>query len=836
MRRLIVALLVAAGAVPLAPARAGGAERRVDAGALRAIVRADPWQVTFTDAAGRVVLSEATGEAPPAHIGFRTAAGWAQARRAVDIRADEHGLDATVETDDPDGRRLAIRLQRDADGVIAYRARIQMPTRPDGANVDAVGIAFAASPDERFFGFGERANAVEHRGAVVESYVADGPWDPEDRDIVALFVPPPGFRTRDDATYFPIPWLLSSRGYGVLVDNDEVVYHDLAADRADVWRIEILGAPADVAPAPAPDQIAVRVFAGPTPADVLRRFTARIGRQPRVRAPWVFGPWFQPGGSVEEHVAQVRTLRAADAPVSVAQTYLHYLPCGSSAAAEPERTRSLHALGVAVTTYFNPMICQSYQPVFDHAAAAGALFATATGEPYIYPYTGSRIFQVGQFDFTAATGRTHYRDLLRAAIADGHDGWMEDFGEYTPLDAQTQAGASGAAVHNRYPVDYHCAAYALTRRAERPIVRFQRSGWTGAARCAPVVWSGDPTTSWGYDGLASVVTTGLGMGLSGVSTWGSDIGGFFGLLGKQLTGELLQRWVQLGAVSGVMRTQRNGFALPDYVRPQVDDEDQIAHWRRWAKFRTQLYPYLQAADAAYQCTGMPIMRHLLLAWPDDPRAVDRADELLFGPDLLVAPVLVPGASEREVYLPPGRWIDFWRAARFDAASGGLVLDARAALIEGGTAVTVPAPSDELPLFARAGSLLPLLPPDVDTLADYGGHDPSLVRLADRADQLLILAFPHGTSSAHALRGDRLVSREGDRRWELALRSRRPRTWAVQASLATLAEPFTPCAVALDGEPLPPSAWSFDPATHILRATVHTRRGRLAATADCAGVR
>src|SRR5690606_7159240 len=115
--------------------------------------------------------------------------------------------------------------------------------------------------------------------------------------------------------------------------------------------------------------------------------------------------------------------------------------------------------------------------------------------------------------------------------------------------------------HNRFVVDYHCAAWDFARKQRRPIVRYQRSGWTGVAPCAQVVWGGDPTTDWGYDGLASTVRAGLGMGLSGIGVWGSDIGGFFSFNGRLLTDERQTRWVQVGLVSGVMRTQRAGIAV-----------------------------------------------------------------------------------------------------------------------------------------------------------------------------------------------------------------------------------------------------------------------------------
>jgi alpha-glucosidase (family GH31 glycosyl hydrolase) len=593
------------------------------------------------------------------------------------------------------------------------------------AGVEALGARFDTADGERFLGLGERATGVNHRGEVVESFVSDGPYNAEERPFLTAFVPPAGMRFRDDATYYPVPWVLSTRGYGVLADTAATVYHRFG----DPWSVEATSVPEGTGRQQAPAELSLRVFAGPAPKDVLRRFTAATGRQPAVGARWVWGPWFQ--GGVEE----VKALQKADAPLSVVQTYTHYLPCGDHVARREEeraRLRELHGLGVAVTTYFNPMLCSNYQTVYDEAAAAGALTRTATGDPYLYRYSTDTQFLVGQFDFTSPAGREIYGRLLGEAIGDGHDGWMEDFGEYTPLDSRASDGTDGAAGHNLYPVQYHCTAWERVRREPRPVVRFQRSGWLGAAPCAQVVWGGDPTTDWGFDGLRSVVSSGLGMGLSGISVWGSDIGGFFALGSRKLSPELLARWVQVGFVSGVMRTQRNGIALPDKSRPQVEEPETLPIWRRYAKLRTQLQPYLAAADAEYRRTGLPIMRHLSLAYPDDPKAVERDEEFLFGPDLLAAPVLAPGLTERRLYLPPGRWVDLWRSVAVQP-DGSLRLTAPRVL-EGGREATLPAPLEELPLLVRAGAVIPLLPASVRTL--YGTKDP--VRRS-------LLAFPTGST-------------------------------------------------------------------------------------------
>ena len=806
----------------------------VDAGALRVRVTRDPWQITFTDRHGAAVLTESadTTPGPAGTLGFRTASGWVHATRAAAVRNAGRALVATLETTDERGRRLEVRIKPAGHGVVSLAMRIAGGPLDD---VQALGIGFDVLPGERFFGFGERATGVEHSGRVVENHVADGPYQPEERPIVGRLVPKPGFRPRDDATYYPLPWLLSSRGVGVLIDNDETSYFRVAADRPDRWSLEVTGGPEGLPALPPPAELRLRVFAGPKPADVLRRFTAWTGRQPEPGAPWVLGPWIQLGGSRDERLAQIAGLRAADAPVSVIQTYTHYLPCGDHEGhRDDERAwvETLHATGVAVTTYFNPMLCESYAGPFAAAVAAGALTRDATGASYVYDYTGSTVFRVGQFDFSTRVGRKHYARRLEQAIEDGHDGWMEDFGEYTPLDAFTAGGVTGSAGHNRYPVDYHCGAYDVARRQHRPIVRFQRSGWTGAAPCAQVVWNGDPSTDWGFDGLESAVWGGLGMGLSGVAVWGSDIGGFFALGERALTPELLARWVQLGAVSGVMRTQHNGFALPAKTRPQIFDADQVPNWKRYAKLRTQLYPYVSAAARTYRKTGMPIMRHAVLTHPDDPVAVARDDQFLFGPDLLVAPVLRPGATTRELYLPSGDWIDLWRAGSWDSAAGSFVLGA-ATPIPGSRSIVVPAPLDELPLFVRAGAVLPLLPPDVDTLAGRGDPALDLVTLDDRRDRLVLLAFPRGRSEAAFNRRGRLRSLEGSGRWELAIRGSRRRTYDVAASLSTLASPFVPCAVAWNGRALDAGDWRWDEASGVLRARVRGTRGRLVVREACA---
>ena len=797
--RVTLALLAAA-----APARAA----EVVSGPLRAEIGEQRWTLAFEGPGGvrlqQVQESASTG--PTGTLGFRTATGWHHSTHVLSFRRTGTAVEANLATTDPT-RRMRVRVEPAGEGVIGVDAQVT------GGAVQSTGIAFLSDPGERYLGFGERANAVDQRGNTVEHYVSDGPWQPEERPFMYGFLPPWGHGTREDSTYFPMPWLLSTRGYGVLIDNDERSRHRLNSAHAGAWSMEVDAA-----------RLRFRVFAGPEPGDVLRRLTEATGRQPAPAAPWQLGAWFHTGQEnqppLEREQQIVQTLRSAGAPVSAVETHMRYLPCGAAVGkreAERRRTAFFHEQGLATLTYFNSEICTDYQPAYDRAVAADVLQETADGDPYVFlAYVGDRVppqTPIAQVDFTAPGAREYYGSLLAEAVEDGHDGWMEDFGEYTPPDSHAANGETGETMHNSFPVHYHRAAHEFAQAQGRPLVRHIRSGWTGVHPYAQVVWGGDPTTDWGYDGLRSVLKNGLSMGLSGISSWGSDIGGFFSLGFRELTPELLVRWIQVGAVSGVMRTKAAGVAVPPKgERPQVWDDEVLPHWVRYARLRTSLYPYLEASAAEYGRTGLPIMRHLALAAPGDPKAIEREDEFMFGPDILAAPVLYPGRERRSLYLPAGRWV------RLDLD----LRDVTGPLLQGGRHITVDAPLGELPLFVRAGAVLPLLPPDVDTLADYGGSE--LVRLSERGGRRL-LAFPRGRHTSRMGEHGRLTSVRRGGRWTLRIADRRARRYDVTAALSS-----RPCAVTLGRRALRRSAWSWEDG--VLRARLRIRRGLLRVETRC----
>ncbi len=821
-RLLVLASLVASCAAVAAPP-AGAATVR--SGAVELETRDDPWRVVTRQRGGPSLRSSGP-------LTVRLAdGGVVRSTVARAARRSGRALLTSVASTVP-GITFEVRIEPVAEGVV----RIDV-TAAGAAGAQAVGAGFASTATERFLGFGERSNAVDQRGREVESYVADGPFRREDRALAGAAIPPEAERDRPDATYFPVPWLLSTRGWGVLVDQDETSRYTLPGGAGRRWRVSADG-----------PRLRLELFAGPAPADALRRFTALTGRQPPPPVPWTYGPWVQTGQPnvippVEEQ-AIFRTLRAADAPVSVAETQLHYLPCGAQRGREQEertRTEALHALGVARLSYVNPSLCLSYRELFSPAARAGALQRDGAGvvltRNAFVGGSGAAGFEIeplAQFDFTSPRTRGLYAPLLRQAVGEHDvDGWMEDFGEGTPPEAVFADGTTGDAAHNRFPRDYHCAVARMARALPKPVMRFQRSGWTGAARCAVNVWGGDPTTVWGFDGLSSAVTQALSAGMSGIARWGSDIGGYNSFGPRQrLTPELLTRWIEFGGVSGVMRTKRSGIALPDYRRPQIYDRAQLPVWRRYAKLRTQLLPYLRAADAEHRRSGLPLMRHLALVDPGDEVAAGRRRDFLLGPDLLAAPVVAPGVRRRTVYAPRGDWLDFWEAVDYDAASGAFRPAARPRVLRGRRTHVLPAPLGRGPLLLRAGAILPLLPADVDTLAPYPARPPrGLVRLADRRDRLVLLAVPRGTSSARADEDVQLDSREGRERWTLRISARSPRRIELHASLRTLRRPFLARAVTRDGRPIP---FTYDRRTGVLRLTLRTGRATIVVRGERVG--
>jgi alpha-glucosidase/alpha-D-xyloside xylohydrolase len=323
-------------------------------------------------------------------------------------------------------------------------------------------------------------------------------------------------------------------------------------------------------------------------------------------------------------------------------------------------------------------------------------------------------------------------DAHRKDFAMGVDGWWPDEGD--PLDAASRL------VRNRM----YWEGAQLDRPNERPYA-LHRNGYAGMQRYASFLWSGDVYSRW--ETLQVHVPIAINTALTGIPLWGTDIGGFVPT--KEFTAELYLRWFQFAAFCPLFRAHgrtwklrlpwgwntgdpgpveiRNygGAAIPDASQLHNPQVEPIC--RKYLELRYRLLPYLYSAMHECATTGMPIVRALWLHYPDDAKAVACGDEYLWGRDLLVAPVVEQGSTSRKVYLPRGDWYDFWTSER---AHGGAEIQ-RAVDLE------------TMPLYVRAGAILPLGP-----LRQYVGEkvdEPLSVSIYPGADSSFLLYEDDGKS-------------------------------------------------------------------------------------------
>jgi len=313
---------------------------------------------------------------------------------------------------------------------------------------------------------------------------------------------------------------------------------------------------------------------------------------------------------------------------------------------------------------------------------------------YAYPETPIErrspvTYMTGQrfIDFSQAAARAwwwaQHRDLARAGI----EGWWLDGGEGPPAETQLHAG-TGAALHNRYDLMRY-RAFADGEAQDRPDARpflLCRSGGPGMQRFGAGTWTGDVNNTFAT--LEAQIATGLNVGMSGVPYWGTDIGGYYPT--ADASGELFARWFQFGAFCPIFRAHGRAWRerLPWAYGSEIE-----AVCRRYLELRYRLIPYTYTLAWQAHCKGLPLMRPLVLDHAADPRTWELGTEYLWGDDLLVAPVTREGATHWPVYLPRGRWHDFWTHQVYEGPRG----------------VSVEAPLDRLPLFVRAGAILPMGP-------------------------------------------------------------------------------------------------------------------------------
>jgi alpha-glucosidase len=370
-----------------------------------------------------------------------------------------------------------------------------------------------------------------------------------------------------------------------------------------------------------------------------------------------------------------------------------------------------------IITHEYPVLHEA-SPLFGEAESNAYLLDVAY--PHLKPtYPGAVVYKEGQrlIDFAKEGARTwwwrahqHLRDL-------GVAGWWLDGGEGPPR----QSPASF--VHNRYDL-LRQQAFADGEANDRSNIRpflLCRSGGPGMQRFGAIPWSGDINAT--FASLELQIRTGLNVGMSGVPHWGTDTGGFYRVGANDA--ELFVRWFQFSAFCSVFRG--HGFVWREHL-PWSHGERVEKICREYLELRSRLMPYTYTLAWQASSHGLPTMRPLVLNYPDDPAVWDLGTEYLWGDDILVAPVTHKGATQWPVYLPAGAWHDFWTQETFQGRSG----------------ITVSAPLERLPLFVRAGAIIPMGP-----VLQYDGELP--------IDEVTLLVYPDQESSFTLYEDDGLTN-------------------------------------------------------------------------------
>ncbi|MBR1686943.1 MAG: alpha-xylosidase [Prevotella sp.] len=482
-------------------------------------------------------------------------------------------------------------------------------------NSRALNPVFTLAPGERIYGCGESFGALNKVGQRVHLFVTD-PQGPE-----------------TEGQYKPVPFFFSNRGYGIFMHTSAPVTCDFGASYIGADRLFM-----------ADEQLDFFVFFG-EPKDILYEYTGITGRSPMLPL-WTFGTWMSriTYFSQAEGLEIARQLRRHRIPSDVIHFDTGWFgvdwQCDYEFAKDrfPDPVAMLRQLRrdgfhtcLWQLPYFTPK-----NRFFRELVDSGMAVKNAAGE---LPYEDAVL------DLSNPQTVGWYQSKIAGLLRQGVAAIKCDFGEAAPYDGLYHSGRGGKYEHNLYPLRYNKALWDIIQQTTGEGVIWARSAWAGSQRY-PLHWGGDAATT--NTGMLGDLRGGLSFGLSGFSFWSHDIGGFVTASPE----DIYRRWLPFGFLSS--HTRAHG-APP--TEPWLISESFTEAFREAAELKYRLMPYVYAQ--AKDCTerGLPMVRALLVEFPEDAGAWLVEDEYMFGSQILVAPLLESGTS-RTCYLPQGKWIDY----------------------------------------------------------------------------------------------------------------------------------------------------------------------------------
>lgn len=515
-------------------------------------------------------------------------------------------------------------------------------------NSRLINPVFTLAADEMIFGCGESATSLNKVGQKVNLFVTD-PQGPE-----------------TDQMYKPIPFFMSNRGYGMFMHTSAPVTCDFGATYIGLNKL-FMG----------DENLDLFIFFG-EPATILDEYTDLVGK-PAMPPLWSFGTWMSriTYFSQEEGYEVAKNIREGEYPCDVIHfdtgwfetdwqcDYKFSSRFSDAAKMIDDLKKDGFHISLWQLPYFTPK--NSYfQELIDN-------------DMYVKNGKGGLPYEDVCLDFSNPATVEWYQSKLAGLLELGVGAIKVDFGEAAPLDGIYASGKSGWYEHNLYPLRYNKAVQEITKEVTGDNIMWARSAWAGSQRY-PLHWGGDAATT--NTGMLGTLRAGLSFGLSGFAFWSHDMGGFV----KSTPEDLYCRWIPFGFLTS--HTRAHG-APP--TEPWLYESERVQNtFRLSAEMKYKLMPYVYAQ--AKECTekGLSMTRPLFMEFPNDPASWRVETEYMFGSQILVAPLMETGITEREVYVPEGKWIDYQTGKVYEHGWQTIVADGELPII----------------MLVRDGSVLP----------------------------------------------------------------------------------------------------------------------------------
>jgi alpha-D-xyloside xylohydrolase len=479
----------------------------------------------------------------------------------------------------------------------------------------SMNAVFSLSPGEKIYGTGENFKGFDKRGQKVVLWIDD----------------PNG--VQNETMYKPIPFFMSSRGYGMFMHTSSPITCDFGKYFNGTMSLMI-----------GDEELDLFIFLG-QPKEILDEYTDLTGKA-SMPPLWSFGLWMSRITYFSEDDGRrvAKLLRENRIPSDVIHfdTGWFEVDWRSDYKFAPSRfkdpagmIKDLDSMGFKTSLWQLPYFVPK-NSLFPEIVEKGLYVKNAKGN---IPYEDAVL------DLSNPDAVEWYQDKIRGLLELGVGAIKVDFGEAAPADGIYASGRTGFYEHNLYPLRYNKAIADITKEVTGNTIIWARSTWAGSQRY-PLHWGGDAANT--NTAMAATLRSGLSLGLSGFTFWSHDIGGFV----QRTPEDIYRRWLPFGLLSSHSRTHGAPPKEPWEYNESFNDAFRLA-----TEMRYKLMPYIYAQSKHSSENGLPMMRAMFIEYPDDAGAWLVDDAYLFGADMLVAPLLESG-SGRDVYLPGGKWIDY----------------------------------------------------------------------------------------------------------------------------------------------------------------------------------